>query len=64
MVVVQKNFENAARAQAKIQGVPNLPMLVIPHVNANLSKAEQAVEEAAIAESATQQLPAMIEYPH
>ena len=64
VVVVQTNFENAARAQAKIQGVPNLKMLVIPHVNVNLPKAEQAAEEAAIAESATQQLPAMIEYPH
>jgi len=64
VVVVQTSFENAARAQAKIQGVPNLNLLVIPHVNVNLPKAEQAVAEAEMAQIATQQLPAMIEYPH
>ena len=64
VVVVQTSFETAARAQAKIQGVPNLNILVIPHVNVNLPNAEQAVAEAAMAQSATQQLPAMIEYPH
>ena len=63
-VVVQKNFESAARAQAKIQGVPNLKMLVIPHVNANLPNEEKDAAEAAIAESATEQLPGMLEYPH
>ena len=46
VVVVQTSFENAARAQAKIQGVPNLKILVIPHVNVNLPKTEQAVAEA------------------
>lgn len=31
MTIVWDNFEKAARMQARVQGVPNLELVVIPH---------------------------------